>query len=808
MDYIAHIRKSDHEIQTVERHLTEVQQLAEAFGAKIGVRHIAGLAGLLHDMGKFTGEFRTYIWNAVFHPELPSRRGSVDHSTAGGKLIYSELHLGKRSANTWILAELVANAVISHHSYLHDFLGPPHQSDFLARVEKDPREYEQAVELFYERVMNKEVFARYVNEAAAELEAYLNKDPDNKITNLMFLGKYIFSALVDADRTNSREFEEAVGPKLQTEVKSLFLQYERNLGIKLQQLQEINQNKGSVSIQELRKRMSDRCEQFASVDPGIYTLSIPTGGGKTFASFRYALRHAIEKNKTRIIYIVPYTTIIEQNAQEIRDIIQDDEHLLEHHSNVVDDASDNDEEDDGYMNTAQKLKHAKDNWDCPVIFTTMVQFLNVFYAKGGRNIRRLHNLSNAVIIVDEVQKVPVSCVSLFNQAVNFLRDCGDSTIILCSATQPALQFVEHKLDIQADAEMIEEIEDVICAFKRVDIVDMATEEIYDQSMLERFALDKLDEVDNVLIILNTKSVVRKLYRALSESANVFVYHLSTSMCARHRKDILNSVRGHLDRQEKVICISTQLIEAGVDISFDCVIRSLAELDSVAQAAGRCNRHGRDELRQVYVINYGEENLKHLKEIAVGKEISRKMFIDLKQDPSLFGGHILSVAAMEHFFIRYYKQLASSLNYNVPKIDKDMVELLTVPRKQNKYLAAYYQEREEELNLYCLHSYGTAADHFEVIKNQTTSVIVPYNDEARELIADLNGDGTIEQFSQWLRKAQQYTVNLWEHEKRELNANKGIESLQDGKVLVLLESAYDGRFGFDVGNDGSFGDLIM
>lgn len=222
--------------------------------------------------------------------------------------------------------------------------------------------------------------------------------------------------------------------------------------------------------------------------------------------------------------------------------------------------NEDDECQDGIMSIQQKLKLAKDNWDSPIIFTTMVQFLNTFYAYGSRNIRRLHNLSEAVIIFDEVQKVPVSCISLFNKAVNFLNNYCHSSMILCTATQPALDFVENKLSINKDAEIIKNLDEVIDAFKRVEIIDRATDEKFDTNKLCNFIQMKLDEVQNIMVVLNTKSVVKKLYELLKEETSIPVYHLSTSMCAAHRKEILDEIREKLDNEEKLICVSTQLIE--------------------------------------------------------------------------------------------------------------------------------------------------------------------------------------------------------------------------------------------------------
>ncbi|GFZ76855.1 hypothetical protein GCM10008018_22900 [Paenibacillus marchantiophytorum] len=452
MGYIAHIRESDGKIQTVEDHLSGVQALAEVYGEKLGVKHVTGLAGLLHDMGKYTDEFKSYLLEAVNNPDAPPKRGSVDHSTAGGKLLHILFHTDKLSMYPALLAEIVGNAIISHHSYLHDYLSPKLESPYLNRVEKalDVQEFERSKGCFFKLVMSEAKLEEYAAEAAKELEIYLDKpSPATIECKLMFLSKFIFSALIDADRTNTRLFEENIAVESQQDRNVLFESYYEKL------MKEINayqaREDAQTPINLLRREMSDQCDAFAEKPSGIYTLSIPTGGGKTLASLRYALKHARLYDKKRIIYVVPFTTIIEQNARDVRRILDDDAHILEHHSNVVDDADDEDEEIDGLINTRQKLKLAKDNWDSPIIFTTMVQFLNTFYAKGSRNIRRLHNVTESVLIFDEVQKVPVSCVSLFNQALNYLKIYGEASLILCTATQPALDYVERKLDMNADA---------------------------------------------------------------------------------------------------------------------------------------------------------------------------------------------------------------------------------------------------------------------------------------------------------------------------------------------------------------------
>lgn len=791
MDYIAHIRESDNEIQSVESHLLEVKDLAESFGEKIGVKHLTGLAGVLHDLGKFTNEFKEYILAAVNDPDNAPKRGSVDHSTAGGKLLFNLFH-DKTTPYKAVVAEIVGNAILSHHSYLQDFLNQDLESPYLKRVrDKELTDFNMAVQEFFDKVMNECDFKYYVDQAAAELKAYLAKDDsDNNDKNIMFLTKFIFSSLIDGDRTNTRLFEENHPPTPHVKSPELFQHYYNRLIEKIESFK--NHKNADTPINKLRSEMSGQCERFAEKPSGIYTLSIPTGGGKTLASLRYALKHSLLHNKKRIIYVVPYTTIIEQNAEEVRNILKDNANILEHHSNVIDDNDDNDESQDGLITDSQKLKLAKDNWDSPIIFTTMVQFLNVFYAKGSRNVRRLHNLSDSVIIFDEVQKVPTSSVSLFNNALNFLKKHCQVSILLCTATQPALDFVEHKLEINPDAEIISDLNKVIKSFERVEILNRATSETFDNEKLSKFILNKMDKLQNILVILNTKTVVKKLYNQLLEAElSIPVYHLSTSMCAAHRNKILKEIRWHLEQGNKIICISTQLIEAGVDISFECVIRSLASLDSIAQAAGRCNRHGERELQNVYVIDHEEENLTHLKEIKLGKKVTSKILVDMEKNPELHEGNLLSTSAMEKFFREYYTELGSDLYYFVPKLQTNLTELLFDNENSNS--------NRIKFGLFNVNSYNTAAEHYQAISDMTTSVIVPF-DKGRDIIAQLNGENSIEDLSKLLRMAQQYTINIFRFEKDQLIKNDGLVSYLEGKVLALKEGAYSQQHGLVLDND--------
>lgn len=805
--YIAHIRSTDGKIQTVQQHLIETKEICEKIGNKIQMKHVAGLAGLLHDMGKFTTGFKNYIMQAVNDPDNAPIRGSIDHSTAGGRLLF-EKYYNDNSINK-IMVEIIGNGILSHHGYLQDYLNPNLELKFLTRIkDKELEDYNEAKMNFFLEVMSETEFENYVNLALNEINQFLKIIKEkNYSTPIMLLTKYIFSALIDADRTSTRCFEDNVSYNEHFTHHSFEKDYEKLL----YKIDALNNNSVNITpINKLRQKMSDECDQVASKPSDVFTLSIPTGGGKTLSSLRYALKHAVKYNKKRIIYIVPYTTIIEQNAEVVRNLLSNTTTLLEHHSNVFSEKNNNFEDkiDEEVMTIENKLLLARDNWDAPVIFSTMVQFLNIFYSSGTRNIRRLHNLSESVIIFDEVQKVPVKCIALFNASVNFLNNYCDSSIVLCTATQPALKDVEHNLMIGKDTEMISRIDDVNEAFKRVEVCDIATSNQLSTAELADFIEKQTCEVRSQLVILNTKSVVKKLYHLLKDRLDdTKVYHLSTSMCASHRRDILKSVSKDLESNQPIICLSTQLIEAGVDISFQQVVRSLTGLDSIAQAAGRCNRHGECKFGRVYLIDHKEENLSRLPEIFIGKDITKKMLIDLSKDSNIYKGNILSRSAMEHFFREYYSELASEIDYTIPSLNVKMTDLLLTNRENNNWLMEFTNKFKTDYPLFSHGSYQTAAKYFNVIDSLTTSVIVPFK-EGREIIADINGEKRIEDISILFKKAQHYSVNVHVNEFNLLRSAGAVIDYFEGKLFALAEGFYSEEVGLDILGESNLSDQII
>lgn len=805
MKYIAHFKQDTKEDQELKNHLLQTAKSCGELGEKLGLYACCYLAGLLHDMGKYSDKFQSYIRLAKESPDK-AVRGSVDHSTAGGRLLYKMLHHVEKGKISVLIAEVIGNVIISHHAYLQDFLNSQLESPYLNRVrDKDAEELRNFDELearFFQEVISEEEFLSYVEQAILELERYIEKATSMKLPmKMMFLSKFLFSVLIDADRTDARSFE--MGKKaIKPEVEKLFEDYYKKLMLKIDSFErqrQMNQN---------RAALSDQCEAFGYRPSGIYSLSIPTGGGKTLASFRYALKHSLEYGKKRIIYIAPYTTILEQNSKVIRDIFKDERHILEFHSNVVNHVSDG---KDALDNEWSEM--VSETWDSPIILTTMVQFLNNFYDKKSKSIRRLHRLTDAVIIFDEVQKVPTHCVSLFNEALNFLNVYGNSSLILCTATQPALSIVKHRLEMDSKAEMVEDLSKVFQSFKRVELVykgDLEHEVIpkFDTPKLAEFVKDKMDQFQNMLVILNTRTVVKRLYEHLNAmKLSIPIYHLSTTMCAAHRQDVLMKVKDHLENEERVICISTQLIEAGVDISFDSAIRSLAGLDSIAQAAGRCNRHGESDMRKVYVVDHLEEKLGNLKEIKEGKEIARSIFTDLAKNKDAYGGDPLSQKAMQRYFEEFYQKFELILNYPVKDVNKDMINLLAISQQNSEYARGYYKSNGVPIPLKLVNSYQTAANFFEVISNLTVSAIAPYGDKGNDIIAELAGSKSIESWDEFFKKVQPFLVNLYKYEEDVLSREGALKSYREG-ILVLKESSYDKESGLDVKNDSGFEFAMM
>jgi len=717
--FIAHIRHSDHTEQLVQTHLEEVADLANQYGKPFDLAAHAELAGFLHDMGKFTVNFTKYLKNAVLEDKIATAK--IDHSTAGAKYLYDNYY-GKNNIYNYVI-ETVGMTILSHHSGLQNFIQLDLKvSDYLRRVKNSELpNYDEVVKNFESIDGNINRVEQLLDASADEFRRFMKKlksspQMDNPYIYLNLMQKLVFSCLIDADRTNTRCFEENDSTYQVKNNESVFKSAYHTLMTTMKLW-----NKSVTPINKLRNAMSESCDRFASKLSGIYTLTIPTGGGKTFSSLRYALKHAQTYRKSRIIYVVPYTTILEQNAEAVREIIQQPEVVLEHHANIIDDHNLDDEVDLYQINYHKKLQLGRDNWDYPIIFTTMVQFLDAFYQKGTRKSRRLHNLTNSVIIFDEVQSVPYQHTSLFNSAVNFLHFIGNSSILLCTATQPEVESSNPSIILSDEGEIVPNLNQIIKSFERVSFHNKVNSEGWDTADISHFTETLIENTNSILIILNTKAAVRKLYEQLAKQSIAEVIHLSTSMCPAHRKEKLAHMRNQLANKEKVICISTQLIEAGVDISFEAVIRSLAGLDSIAQAAGRCNRNSERKNGDVYIIRSKDEHLSKLPEIRIGGEITENYILS---DPNL-ANDLLSPRAIQTYFKHFQAQANREILKTPKGFDHDLFKLL------DGSLATKQPFQTNSIGMF-----KTLEGHFEAIDSPTTSVIAPYK-KGNDIIASLN-----------------------------------------------------------------------
>jgi len=769
---IAHIRESDFVEQSVQSHLEAVSILARKYGTVAGLGAHSELAGFLHDMGKFTQQFTKYLKNAVIENDIDTKK--IDHSTAGAKYLYDNYY-GTDNIQNYVV-ETIGMAILSHHSGLQNFVQIDlKSSDYVRRVtnEKLPY-YDEVVKNFESINGNVERVAKLIEEARHEFKLFMEKIKllERPSTYLNLMQKFVFSCLIDADRNDTRCFEE------NEQYQSTYNQDVFRNGYK-HLMKTVNSWQTNMTpINKLRNDMSNKCDFAAEQPSSIYTLTIPTGGGKTYASLRYALKHAQIYNKARIIYVVPYTTILEQNAQAVREIINHPRAVVEHHANVIDDHHLDNETDYYHIEHHKQLQLGRDNWDYPIIFTTMVQFLDVFFQKGTRKSRRLHNLSNSIIIFDEVQSVPYEHIDLFNTTVNFLYKVGNSSILLCTATQPAVDKMKPPIILPNHSEIIPNLNEVVEAFKRVSFHNKVQSEGWNAQQIAHFVGDLMQESNSILIILNTKTAVRKLYQQLDEQGIASIVHLSTSMCPAHRKIKLDEMREKLGK-EKIICVSTQLIEAGVDISFETVIRSLAGLDSIAQAAGRCNRNGEHDSGHVYIIRAKDENLSNLPEIRIGGEVTENYILT---NPKL-ANTLLFPKTMETYFV-YFRAQANREILKVPKgLDYKLLALL------DGSFASKKRRRTRSVGMF-----KTIESYFEAISSPTTSVIVPFG-KGRNIIASLNEDfQDYRLFNQLMKQAQQYSVNLYDHELHALSAENLIEPLYNDSIYCLNDKAYNKDFG--------------
>ena len=780
---IAHINAETKEEQTIPEHLKNVAELAWRLGQPLKMRNLAYLAGLFHDIGKWRKKFEQYLRAALINPNSVSK-GDVNHSSAGAVFLYRRYYHGDELHR--LTAQLIAVAVLSHHG-LNDCLDPSGTDHFHRRVEHtDGLDYDEVIHNFEQSDLYQLDFDAYFEKAVQETAELIKTTEDNHLSRnftIAMISRMLLSILIEADRLDTaifsggRSYDEGAG-----EPDALWTVFCDLLEGYLQTFE----NEGEVA--EIRGQVAKECLQFAGSKPGIYRLAVPTGGAKTLGSLRYALNHAKQYGKKHIFYIGPYLSILEQNSEVFRSALGNTDYILEHHSNVVFDETEQEQRSE--LNRYQLLT---ENWDHPIVITTFVQFLNTLFSGRTQSVRRFHSLAHSVIIIDEIQSLPINMIAMFNMAMNYYSRLCDSTIVLCSATQPVLDQVKPPIHFSDPPDMIKNKAELYHRLKRVRIEEKKGN--LDTPGLRDFIAGIMETVDDALVILNTKAAVRELFSELKRfysdtNEEILLIHLSTSMCAEHRLNRINQIKERL-KKIKVLCVSTSLIEAGVDLSFACVVRSFAGLDSIAQAAGRCNRHGEMKEGIVYLIRYQEERLGNLKQVDQGARCSENIVDEYQKWPERYNYDLLSPAALESFYNRYYfdRPQKKLMRYPIKTQGFDLTDLLA-----NNLAGKQAANAEGKIaDLVMFQAFKTAGRYFEVIAANTTGVIVPYGD-GELIIENLTGSMKNAEVKKTLRKAQRYTVNLYQQNIDKLNAIGAVQWLETLGVWVLKAGFYDEELG--------------
>ena len=713
---ISHIRppQDDTEqwlLQSNEDHQTGVSRLAASFASEFGLSDIARLAGLLHDKGKEQPAFQSYIRNVSGYDTSQGSSRKVPHAYVGAliaKQIFPKLHI------------LLSQIIIGHHRGLYDF------SEFVANLEK------------YE--IPKDIVVEYLPEISMPRLSATTIDFHHVI-------RMLFSCLVDADWLDTELFMNESNSRSRggcAAVSELLPHLENYLA-------KLKDNAKPTPLNGLRSKIQQLCLDSSSSATGFYSLSVPTGGGKTLSSLLWAVHHCIKHNKQRIIIAIPYTTIITQTAQILRDIFGSD-NVLEHHSATSPNASSDSTE-------ALKQKLATENWDYPIIVTTNVQLFESIYSNRTSTCRKLHNICNSVLILDETQVLPLEYLQPILDSLKSYERLFGVSVLFTSASLPAYRssvlekaFSQSKKSQLCGFENITEIIpaslDLHKLLKRTELHFDNDESSYDDIVA------RIVSHPRVLCVVNTRKDALEIFNRLPDDG--YNIHLSRMMCSSHLSWTIATIKSILkqDATTPIRVISTQLIEAGVDIDFPVVYRAEAGLDSILQAAGRCNREGSIEgFAPVYVFKLDRVNPRGFISHGINS---------LKNLTDISDWH--SPETMIKYFIQLYSRIDT--------FDKPLV-------KENLYTTSPCFEK--------------VSDAFKLIDDNTRTVIVNYGKSA-ELIAKLKTIGINYQLR---KELLQYSVNLRQYDFDKLLNTNLLEEVISGIYFLADREQYSDKIGLQL-----------
>ncbi|MCH9809322.1 MAG: CRISPR-associated helicase Cas3' [Alphaproteobacteria bacterium] len=671
MSYFAHsgLKTDKSDWQRLDDHAVKVARLAAEFAAPMGLERAAHLAGLLHDLGKYTPAFQARLHGAD---------KAVDHSTAGAAEVAD---LVARTPQDALMGQLIAYGILGHHAGLPDCLGPRGYEERIAGYRGDA-----------ERAIDPVWRAELRADGTGLFPTNFRENREHVHFQFAVMARMVFSCLVDADFKDTEAFYSKVEgfkkhrdwPSLSNLLPPLLSRFEAHLA-------GLGVSDGPIN--RLRSEVLEHVRAKAVEAPGLFTLTVPTGGGKTLASLGFALDHAKAHGHRRIIYAIPFTSIIDQTAQVFREVLGDDI-ILEHHS-AIDEEAESDRTD---RTSRDKLKLAMEDWAAPIVVTTNVQFFESLFAARTSRARKLHNIAGSIIVLDEAQTIPrpllIPCLRVLDElALNY-----GCSIVLCTATQPAVDKNRLTGGLPLEGrELAPEPKRLSQHLRRARI-----ERVGERSNEDLIA--ELRDVPQALVIVNSRKHAFELYKEAVASGLDGVIHLTTRQCAAHRRIILEDVRGRLKPERGDACrvIATSLIEAGVDVDFPRVWRAEAGLDQVIQAAGRCNREGLREVSKSLVTVFSAPDYPPPSEI---KGLIGDMLRTADGETDL-----MSLEAIERYFSEVYWRVGAGLD------GKKILEKFSMSRRGAEF------------------EFRKAAQEFRMIESTMVSVVIPF-DEAAEKAVD-------------------------------------------------------------------------
>ena len=702
----------------LNEHLGKVAVRCRISAEKLGAAELGYYAGLWHDLGKYNPKFQQYLENC----HRGDRAESVQHAIHGAILASRTI-------------QPLAAIIHGHHA------GLPHITEMMEKRIHHP-DWQDSYRIVIDNAQK----------SGIELEPHF--DWQSLMIDLgfdefgyeLFL-RLLFSSLVDADYLDTESHFEPETSQHRSSITNVVELWNVLKTNQKKLLEDAASTQSIVNVNQVRAEVYQSCVLVAEHKPGVFRLAVPTGGGKTRSSLAFALKHAVINKLDRVIVAVPYTSIIEQTVGVYRDIFGNDP-VLEHHS-----AAKTNVDDEDARAIQAKARLATQNWDVPLVVTTTVQLLESLFARKTSRCRKLHNIANSVIILDEVQTLPIG---LIQPIVNVLEELAKRyrvTIVLCTATQPALEGESAYLKGFSSIQDIVPVEQAKSHFRSLSRVNYEFPETpWSWSQVRKDI--ELHQHEQALVILNTRKDALELLLEFSKlDESLAVFHLSTLLCGAHRRKILEAVRLRLDHNQPCILISTQVVEAGVDLDFPAVYRALGPLDRIVQAAGRCNREGRREAKGRVVIFQPEAGGMPPGEYATAFAETANL---LQRQPNMNDPEI---------FLPYFRSLYQGINTDKHDIQKSRSQL----------------------------NYPETADKFKLIPDDTQPVVIEYDDKAKALLRQIQRRGLLKRDH---RDLQPYLVNLRNREFQ--SAEEVRREIAPG--IWVWEGGYDAVRGISMGEN--------